>query len=80
MSNQDPINGPYHKRERPGRQGPVVVYAVSHAHLDLSLLDPVAGSVVQQTHYSVEGKLKGKEEQGRWKSVTVGAAERSVFI
>lgn len=65
LSNQDPFNGPYHKRERPWRQGPVVVDTVSHTHLDLSLLDPVAGSVVQQTHYSVEGKLKGLTEKRR---------------
>lgn len=50
---KSPRRDPYHKGERPRRQGSVVVDAVSHTHLHLSLLDPVAGCVVQQTHYSV---------------------------
>lgn len=49
----------YHKGERPGRQGSIVVDAVSHTHLHLSFLDPVAGGIIQQTHYSVDVKLKG---------------------
>ena len=53
----------YHKGEGPGRQGSVVVDAVSHTHLHLSLLDPVAGRVVQQTHYSVGGESKRLMEE-----------------
>lgn len=47
---------PHHKGERPWRQGSVVVDAIPHTHLHLGLLDSVAGSVVQQTHYSVDRK------------------------
>ncbi len=60
---KDPLYGPYHKGEWPGWQGSVIVDAVSHTHLNLSFLDPVAGSVVQKTHYSMDGKLKGEKER-----------------
>lgn len=60
---KDLFYGPYHKGEWPGRQGSVVVDAVSHTHLNLCFLDPVAGGVVQQTHYSVDGELKGLMEK-----------------
>lgn len=49
------LYGPYHKGEWPWWQGSVVVDAVSHTNLHLSFLDPVARSIVQQTHYSVDG-------------------------
>ncbi len=52
------ISQSYHKSEWPGRQGSVVVDTVSHTHLNLSFLDPVASSIVQQTHYSVDGQMK----------------------
>ena len=51
--------GPYHEGEGPWRQGSIVVDTVPHTHLHLSLLDPVARGVVQQTHYSVDGKFEG---------------------
>lgn len=66
---KDPLYGSYHKGEWPGRQGSVVVDAVSHTHLNLSFLDPVGGSVVQKTHYSVGGKLEGLMEKRREQEV-----------
>lgn len=65
----DPLYGPYHKGEWPGWQSSVVVDAVSHTHLNLSFLNPVAGSVIQKTHYSVDGKLKGLMEKRSKKEV-----------
>ncbi len=66
---KDPFSGPYHKGERPGRQGSVVIDAVPHTHLNLSFLDSVARSVIQQTHNPVDAQGKGESEMSESSTV-----------
>lgn len=60
MAVRERWDSPYHKGEGSGRQGPVVVNTVPHTHLHLSLLHPVAGGVIQQTHDPAGNKVGGK--------------------
>lgn len=63
MAVRERWESPYHEGERSGRQGPVVVNTVPHTHLHLSLLHPVAGGVIQQTHDPAGDKVGGGQKQ-----------------